>query len=203
LFSNEGIGQQTLFRILKAYALHDPEIGYCQGMGFLTGLFLFYMPEEDAFWMLIAVMKKYEMREFYMPGMPGVYKAFYKVNALIKQYLPALFRHFEECGISPSMFVPSWIMTLYINYLPTEVALRVLDVFFNEGPKILYRIYILIFKEVKDELLELAADKIFNRVKTIPDSFNPDETIKKVFKISLGRARLKDLDKEYEDSRSN
>lgn len=42
-------GQQRLFRLLKAYAVADPEVGYCQGMAFSAGILLMYMPEEPAF----------------------------------------------------------------------------------------------------------------------------------------------------------
>ncbi len=38
--------QQCLFNVLKAYALFDTDVGYCQGMGFVTGLLLLYMSEE-------------------------------------------------------------------------------------------------------------------------------------------------------------
>lgn len=49
LFGSAGQGQQSLFRVLKAYSMYDPLVGYCQGMGFLSALFLIYLPEEDAF----------------------------------------------------------------------------------------------------------------------------------------------------------
>ncbi len=31
----------------QAYAVYNPNVGYCQGMGFITGLLLMYMEEED------------------------------------------------------------------------------------------------------------------------------------------------------------
>ena len=31
---------------LKAYSIKNREIGYCQGMGFISGLFLSYMDEK-------------------------------------------------------------------------------------------------------------------------------------------------------------
>lgn len=107
MFKDDGVGQQALFRVLKAYSLHDPELGYCQGMGFIIAILLIYMTEENAFWMLVSIMTKYEMRDFYLPNMPGVYKAFYKINYLFKQYIPALFKHFQSLNIIPSMFAPA------------------------------------------------------------------------------------------------
>ena len=41
--------------MLCAYALHDPSVGYCQGMNFLAALLLLLMEEEAAFWCLAAV----------------------------------------------------------------------------------------------------------------------------------------------------
>lgn len=42
-------GRQSLFKVLKAYSLTDLEVGYCQGMAFVAGLLLMYLPEEPAF----------------------------------------------------------------------------------------------------------------------------------------------------------
>jgi hypothetical protein len=47
-------GQASLRRVLKAYSVYDREVGYCQGMNFISAMFLTIMPEEDAFWMLVG-----------------------------------------------------------------------------------------------------------------------------------------------------
>ncbi len=44
--SRDGMGQQSLFNILKAHVVFSPNVGYCQGMGFPASLLLFYMTEE-------------------------------------------------------------------------------------------------------------------------------------------------------------
>ncbi|XP_074039117.1 ecotropic viral integration site 5 isoform X4 [Leptinotarsa decemlineata] len=36
----DGLGQESLFNVIKAYSLHDREVGYCQGTGFIVGLLL-------------------------------------------------------------------------------------------------------------------------------------------------------------------
>lgn len=41
-----GSRQEILMNVLKAYAVYHPEVGYCQGMGFVTALLLMYMEEE-------------------------------------------------------------------------------------------------------------------------------------------------------------
>lgn len=38
-----GVGQLALFNILKAYSILDPELGYCQGLGFICGVLLLHV----------------------------------------------------------------------------------------------------------------------------------------------------------------
>lgn len=38
-----GDGQLSLFNILKAYSILDPELGYCQGLGFICGILLLHV----------------------------------------------------------------------------------------------------------------------------------------------------------------
>lgn len=49
----EGEGQKMLGRVLKCFSLHDKDIGYCQGLGFLVGPLLMNMGEKDAFCVLV------------------------------------------------------------------------------------------------------------------------------------------------------
>jgi hypothetical protein len=46
---SSGEGQRMLGQVLKCYSLHDPEIGYCQGMGFIVGILLMKMEVHDAY----------------------------------------------------------------------------------------------------------------------------------------------------------
>lgn len=38
-----GLGQDSLYRISKAYAVHDEEVGYCQGLSFLVASLLLHV----------------------------------------------------------------------------------------------------------------------------------------------------------------
>jgi len=49
----EGDGQIMLGRVLRCFSLHDKDIGYCQGLGFLVGPLLMNMGEKEAFCVLV------------------------------------------------------------------------------------------------------------------------------------------------------
>ncbi len=59
-------GQTQLRNVLRAYAAYDPEVAYCQGMNFIAGLLLLYMPSEaHAFAALVVLMEDRGLRSFY------------------------------------------------------------------------------------------------------------------------------------------
>jgi len=64
-----GAGQLSLYNLLKAYSLLDPEVGYCQGLSFVAGVLLLHMSEEDAFHMLRFLMYDMGLRKQYRPDM--------------------------------------------------------------------------------------------------------------------------------------
>ncbi len=64
-------GRQMLFNVLKAYAVHNKEVGYCQAQGPIAALLLMHMPEEDSFWMLIRISDFY-LKEYFKPGLEKV-----------------------------------------------------------------------------------------------------------------------------------
>jgi hypothetical protein len=53
-----GIDPTSLSNILKAYALFNPEIEYCQGMNFIAGfLMMIYKDEEKTFMALNSLVQ--------------------------------------------------------------------------------------------------------------------------------------------------
>mmetsp|Transcript_11856 Transcript_11856/g.26597 ORF Transcript_11856/g.26597 Transcript_11856/m.26597 type:complete len:300 (+) Transcript_11856:152-1051(+) len=102
----ESPGQVALLRVLIRYAAVDPEVGYCQGMGFLAALFLTYMPEEQAFYCFHAVLarKSAPLRLFYLPRLCELQKALWVFGELGQRYLGPLWTHLSAEMMHPSMF---------------------------------------------------------------------------------------------------
>ncbi|KAK7090122.1 hypothetical protein V1264_009964 [Littorina saxatilis] len=56
--------QKPLKNVLTAFALHNPHIGYCQGLNFITGMLLLILrSEEKTFWLLDTLARSL------LPGM--------------------------------------------------------------------------------------------------------------------------------------
>ena len=62
------------------------QVGYVQGMGFIAGLLLLYMCEEDAFWTLVALLKgtvQSPLEGLYQAGLPLLQQYFFQFGKLI------------------------------------------------------------------------------------------------------------------------
>lgn len=51
-------GQTALRRVLLAFSMHKPAVGYCQSMNYIAAMLLLVLNklEEDAFWVLVALI---------------------------------------------------------------------------------------------------------------------------------------------------
>jgi len=58
--------------MLHAGALMCPDVGYCQGQGFVAAAILLYVPEECALHVMrqLLLAEKWRMVDLWRPGMP-------------------------------------------------------------------------------------------------------------------------------------
>ena len=134
-------------------------------MGYIVGCLLTYMDEVDAFYTMKAFLTRYEMRDLYLPKMPGLGKAFYVLLSLMKKFLPKVHTNLLNHGIVPSVYASQWFMTLFAVCFPFEVLVRIWDIYFVEGKKIVYRVALGIFKILEADILKADMDVFFKRIK--------------------------------------
>lgn len=78
--------------ILKALAIVFPEVGYCQGLNFIAGVFLMYLNDEDAFWILYSLFVKYDRKILY-ETIKDVERHVFIYEKLLNKFLP---QHLEK-----------------------------------------------------------------------------------------------------------
>ena len=52
------------------------------------------------------------------------------------------------------MYGSRWFMTLFSDYFPIQIVVRILDIYLMEGRKILFRIALAIFKILEKDLIK-------------------------------------------------
>eukprot|EP00658_Telonema_sp_P-2_P069779 TRINITY_DN5916_c0_g1_i4.p1 TRINITY_DN5916_c0_g1~~TRINITY_DN5916_c0_g1_i4.p1 ORF type:complete len:1190 (+),score=235.93 TRINITY_DN5916_c0_g1_i4:57-3626(+) len=135
-------GLGSLRRILLAYALHDPQVGYCQAMNLLAGMLLTVLgvsEETTCFWVLEAIVQRV-FAGYYGPGLEASRMDHQVLCCLLKQDDPTLYNHLRS--LPPALQVLlRWQLSLFVGVLPTESTLRVWDMALasKAGPKALLR----------------------------------------------------------------
>lgn len=170
---------QSLRRVLVAFSLHVPKIGYCQSLNFLAGLLLLFMDEEKAFWML------YIITQHLLPGTHDVSLGSDIDQGVlmlcVRDSLPAVWNRIGHSldGVLSNeiseklppvtLATLSWFMNAYVCNLPIETTLRVWDCWFYEGSKTLFRIALAILKMGENEI-RAATDQgeVIQVVQTLP-----------------------------------
>jgi len=194
----QGDGQNQLYNVLYAYACHDQEVGYCQGMGFLAALFLMYYTEEDAFYCLLSLLNnpKYAMRHLFTPGLPLLHERFYQFEYLLKQLFPKLAQKFDDHNITPQFYGSNWFMTVFLYHCDDfAMTARIWDAYLSEGYKVVFRIGLAVMKAKQKEISKL--DDYESLMKAIQRTKIPKDVMKEAFAISLSRKDLKKASLEY------
>jgi len=160
-FFEFGKGTQLLFSVLKAYSVYDQNIGYCQGMGFVAGHLLMYMPEQDAFWVMVQLFRKPKLQlgSQYLSGLPGLENKLFILDKMIEKLFPKVHRNFETEGVHTAMFASAWFMTIYAGSLPLELVGRIWDLYLMEGTQIIFKIALTLIKLAQDVMLTLSFEK--------------------------------------------
>eukprot|EP00105_Crassostrea_gigas_P023827 XP_011443850.1 PREDICTED: ecotropic viral integration site 5 ortholog isoform X4 [Crassostrea gigas] len=196
----DGLGQESLFNVMKAYSLHDREVGYCQGSGFIVGLLLMQMPEEEAFAVLVKLMQDYRLRELFKPSMAELGLCMYKLECLIQELLPDLYLHFQSQGFHTSMYASSWFLTLYATSFSLSLSCRIMDLFISEGMDVIFRVGIAILQTSQEELLSMDMEGMLQHFqKTLFSQYegDPDRLFNTAFAVKYSAKKMKKIEKEY------
>ncbi|XP_062281383.1 ecotropic viral integration site 5 protein homolog [Scomber scombrus] len=145
--SKDGHGQRGLFRVLKAYTQYKPDEGYCQAQGPVAAVLLMNMPAEEAFWCLVQISEQY-LPGYYSPLLEGVLFDAAMLTWVLKRTCPAAHKHLQHHSVEPLMFATDWLMCLFTRHLPFNTLLRVWDLFFCYGVRVLLQVAVVLVRRV-------------------------------------------------------
>ncbi|KAF8977420.1 hypothetical protein BGZ46_007407 [Entomortierella lignicola] len=154
LFGPGGQGIDKLKHILLAYSLHNPTVGYCQGMNLLAGtLLLTNNSEEEAFWILTSMLGRHLPEDYFTQQLLSPQADQRVLKELVQEIMPRLSLHFQEMNVDLTAVTFSWFLTLFTDCLPVETLLRVWDIFFVEGMIVVFKIAVAILWMNEKEII--------------------------------------------------
>lgn len=118
------------------------------------------MSESQAFF-LLSVLCDRLLPGYYSQTMYGTLLDQRVFESLVEKKMPILWDHLVKSDVQLSVVSLPWFLSLYINSMPLVFAFRVLDVFFLEGPKVLFQVGLAILRINGEELLDITDDGTF------------------------------------------
>ncbi|XP_041826167.1 rab GTPase-activating protein 1 isoform X2 [Melanotaenia boesemani] len=201
-----GDGQDSLYKICKAYSVYDEEIGYCQGQSFLAAVLLLHMPEEQAFSVLVKIMFDYGLRDLFKQNFEDLHCKFFQLERLMQEYIPDLYNHFLNVGLEAHMYASQWFLTLFTAKFPLYMVFHIIDLLLCEGISVIFNVALALLKTSKDDLIQTdfeGALKFF-RV-PVPKRYRSEENAKKLMELAcsmkISQKKLKKFEKEYHTMR--
>lgn len=145
--------QTSLYNILKCNALKNPQVGYCQGLNFVTGLLLLIVKNEEQIFWLMQVLITEILPDFYNQNMKALKAEQELLGQIVKWKLPEVHNHLHTLGVPWALIGTKWFICMYADVMPIETVLRIWDCVFYEGSKILQRVAITLISLNKDRIL--------------------------------------------------
>ncbi|XP_030583940.1 rab GTPase-activating protein 1-like isoform X2 [Archocentrus centrarchus] len=205
---SDGDGQDSLYKICKAYSVYDEEIGYCQGQSFLAAVLLLHMPEEQAFCVLVKIMYEYGLRALYKNNFEDLHCKFYQLERLMQEQLSDLWSHFQDLNLEAHMYASQWFLTLFTAKFPLCMVFHITDLLLCEGLNIIFNVALALLKTSKEDLLQAdfeGALKFF-RVQ-LPKRYRAAENARRLMEqacnIKVPTKKLKKFEKEYQTLRES
>lgn len=197
--------QAALERILVAYAVHDPMVGYCQGMTFLAASIFSCskFQEEISFQMFASMMKQYRMNDIFRDGLSGTLLRFYQMERVMKCSMPDVQVEFERHSIQPMLWATGFVMTIGSNDMTMHPALacRILDTFFAKGWTSVLSILLGFVKIHRSSILGKPMGTILQKLTRLTKNLTSQDDLVQVFaaasSIPLSTAQLEMYEKEF------
>ncbi|CAI5716769.1 unnamed protein product [Peronospora destructor] len=163
-------------RVLRAYVVYNPRVGYCQGMGFLVRLLAEVADDEaDIFWLFVGFSEPENDQNLYEPGMAVLQPYLSKFELLLSIHMPKLYTHFQAESVHVAAFCTRWFLTFFSSFetLTPTLVTHLLDIFIIDGWRIMFSFSLVILDELQKQLLKCDMEGIL-RILQFPRSYMPE-----------------------------
>ncbi|KAL4250907.1 hypothetical protein ABKN59_005233 [Abortiporus biennis] len=185
-FGRTGAGVDKLRRVLTAYSRRNKVVGYCQGMNLVTStLLLVHADEEEAFWVLSAIIERILPEDFFSPSLLSSRACPLVLQDYVQELLPKLHAHLTQLGVDLPAICFSWFLSLFTDCLPIETLFRVWDVFLVDGIDVLFRVAFAILRNNEQELLSCETiPAVYVALESLPNRmWRADKVIKREIEL--------------------
>jgi len=174
-------------------------MGYMQGLNSIAGMFLFYLKEEESFWILLYFMEKMKFKNFLKDDFTTINTLIYQLDLYLEHYLPDLAEHFRSKNTKPAYFVTTWFLTLFSYNLSVANTIKVWNFLCLRGSGFLIQFTLAIFDKYKQSIMTMEIDEVSyflkNELREVTD--NETTLFEMAIKFKVTRRLLKEAEVQF------
>ncbi|XP_046508812.1 TBC1 domain family member 2B isoform X2 [Equus quagga] len=121
----------------------------------LVAVALLYLEQEDAFWCLVTIVEVFMPRDYYTKTLLGSQVDQRVFRDLMSEKLPRLHTHFEQYKVDYTLITFNWFLVVFVDSVVSDILFKIWDSFLYEGPKVIFRFALALFKYKEEEILKL------------------------------------------------
>ncbi|KAM0754750.1 hypothetical protein T439DRAFT_284256 [Meredithblackwellia eburnea MCA 4105] len=162
LFQKDGgVMHDELVDIILAYTVHwDGRPHYARGLSYTAAMLLVNMPAAEAFLTLINLVNKSFLKSFYSNDEEEI-DAYYRIfDTLLADNMPKVYANFSQEVVRPKLYLHPWLISLFVRFLPLDLATRIFDVFLLEGDSFLFRVALVLLQILEPRLFNPDLDEL-------------------------------------------
>ncbi|GAA5975905.1 hypothetical protein JCM10908_005323 [Rhodotorula pacifica] len=161
LFQEGRVLHEDLMSLLLAWGVYEKRTPrYAEGLAFPAAMLLLNMPLPEAFISLVNLIHKSVLRSFYSED-PQDREAYFRVfDTLLADHMPKVYSNFSSQVVRPSLYLAPWLSTVYIAFLPLDLATRIFDVFLLEGDSFAFRVALVLLQILEPRLFNPNLDEL-------------------------------------------
>ena len=181
--------EACLFNVLKSFWNIDDEIGYCQGMNYITGFLLINTDfnEKKAFFLLISIFSNtffkrkknvFSLRGLFIEEFPLLYFYIFIFDDLLNKHVPKLRKHLLDNDITNDVWIIKWFQTAFTVILPIKWSQKLWDNIFATDFFFIIKFSISLCSALSKDIIQLNEQQLimdyFRNIQTVPLSYkNP------------------------------
>lgn len=147
-------GIRSLRNVLVSMVNNHPELGYCQGMNSVAGVFLIISKnEEESYAMLEKLCFGYGAKGLFEYEFPLVVELCAEFHKVLKDKLPEIDGFFKDIELDDNLWITKWFMTLFSYSFHLTCVIRIWDCIFAYGLGYMVNIALGLIEFIKPELL--------------------------------------------------
>lgn len=161
IFQAGGPLHESLVQVLKAYLYYrqDVMVSYIEGVNYIAGLLLLYLPPVQAFITMVNVLNRALPLALYTRDEPVLNRFVAIFLTRLSQRLPRLHKHLhEELRLAPLTYLEPMLVSFLAKQAPIDISSRVFDIYAFEGDAFLLRAVIGVFISLEHALYGTARE---------------------------------------------